>query len=230
MKILCIADSLALPGHDNTYEDTWFYKLQVSFREHSFISFFKRSITTEILVTEGGGDASQPITGADCLEFYMPDLVILQLGIVDCAPRLMRRKGLLYKIIQKSPAGIQNAFYKGLKKVRKRSSTNADVPPNEFLSNLDNYLSRCVNINVKKVIIIKICTPDDSFVQKSPDILDAVKLYNSIIDKLDEKYSIVTVVDPLASNTKHIFEDGYHPNPEGNDLVFNALQMEISNV
>jgi len=230
MKILCIADSLALPGHDNTYEDTWFYKLQVAFREHVFISFFKRSITTEILITEGGGDASQPNTGADCLEFYTPDVVVLQLGIVDCAPRLMRRKGLLYKIIQKSPSGVQNVFYKVLKKTRKRSSTNADVPPHEFSRNLNIYLDRCVKINVKKVIIIKICTPDNSFVQKSPDILDAVRLYNGLIDKLKEKYSIVTVVDPLASNPKHIFEDGYHPNPEGNDLVFNALQMEISNV
>ncbi len=132
MKILCIGDSLALPGHDNNFEDTWFYKLQISFRHIFFISFFKRSVTTEILVTEGGGDIKQPIKGADCLEFYMPDIVILQLGMVDCAPRLLKRSSLFNKLLQKMSSNIQSVIFKGIKTIKKRSSKNADVSPHFF--------------------------------------------------------------------------------------------------
>ena len=44
----------------------------------------KRASTTERLVTEGGeGDSSNPY-GADLLEYYRPDIVVMQIGIVDC--------------------------------------------------------------------------------------------------------------------------------------------------
>ena len=55
MKILCIGDSLSLPGHLNKYEDTWIWKLKNQYPEYDFITFFRRAIATDILVTNGGG-------------------------------------------------------------------------------------------------------------------------------------------------------------------------------
>lgn len=52
--------------------------------------FFRRGLTTDVLNTLGGGDIFT--YGSDCLEHFMPDIVILQLGIVDCAPRLFKKK------------------------------------------------------------------------------------------------------------------------------------------
>lgn len=49
------------------------------------MSFFKRSLTTEVLIKMRGGESgidSYPNV-ADCLEFFEPDIVVLQLGIVD---------------------------------------------------------------------------------------------------------------------------------------------------
>ena len=34
--------------------------------------------------------------------------------------------------------------------------------------------------------------------------------------------------NPLNSNETDIYDDGYHPNPKGNNLVYNALKAEIS--
>jgi acyl-CoA thioesterase-1 len=112
MKVLCIGDSLALPGHHNKYEDTWFYKLKKEFPGHDFISFFKRQLTTEILVTIGGGEKIEGAfpTGADCLEHYMPEIVIIQLGIVDCAPRLINEKSFLWKIVRRLPDCFLNHY------------------------------------------------------------------------------------------------------------------------
>jgi len=93
-KVLCIGDSLCLPGHLNKYEGTWFCKIKEQFPELDFISFFKRQLTTDILVSMGGGESGVDkwLKGADCLEAYLPDVIKLQLGIVDCAPRLFFRK------------------------------------------------------------------------------------------------------------------------------------------
>ena len=76
MKILCIGDSLALPGHGNIYEDTWFFKLKKQFPNFDFVSFFQRSLTTNELNTRGV-DNGFPY-GSDCLEFYNPSLVIMK--------------------------------------------------------------------------------------------------------------------------------------------------------
>ena len=51
-KIVAIGDSLALPGHANRYEDTWFYQLQRRFHGTLFIPYFRRGLTTAVLVTE----------------------------------------------------------------------------------------------------------------------------------------------------------------------------------
>ena len=78
------------PGVD--YEDTWVYKLIEALPEFEFIDKTKRASTSERLVTEGG-DNINPY-GADLLEHYMPDIVVMQIGIVDCAPRYIKRGGL----------------------------------------------------------------------------------------------------------------------------------------
>tara|TARA_B110001452_G_scaffold119986_1_gene99552 strand:+ start:11406 stop:11687 length:282 start_codon:yes stop_codon:yes gene_type:complete len=93
MRVLCIGDSTSLPGRSNKYEDTWIFKLKKRYTNWDFITFFKRALTTNVLIEMGGGDENYPNPeGADCLEHYLPDKVIIQLGIVDCAPRLLNNK------------------------------------------------------------------------------------------------------------------------------------------
>ena len=83
IKILCIGDSLTLPRNGVNYEDTWFYLIKQNFLNFEFISSFKRAITSNILNEH------------DSLELYSPDYAIIQLGIVDCAPRLIKEASLI---------------------------------------------------------------------------------------------------------------------------------------
>ena len=225
--IMCIGDSLALPGHGNRFEDTWFSKLQIQFPDYLFASHFKRAITSYVLVSEGGGDSNFP-GGADCLEFYLPEIVVVQLGIVDCAPRYLKRQKKTTKILEAMPSKIKNLVYRLIKQLKKRSVKNADVSPIHFFHFWEVYLQRCQKNNVKKVIIIKICTPDDTINKKSPDMLQAIEMYNKIIDEIVGKFDFVTSIDPLGSGEKKIYDDGYHPNKYGNELVFQELKKEIN--
>lgn len=126
-KVLCIGDSLSLPGHLNSYEDTWFYLLKKGFPDLDFISYFKRQLSTNVLVSMGGGENGMDKwpKGADCLEAYMPEIVILQLGIVDCAPRLLHNfDKIILKLI---PLNHTSNYIKLIKKIRSRNITNTIV-------------------------------------------------------------------------------------------------------
>nr|WP_314993518.1 SGNH/GDSL hydrolase family protein [uncultured Capnocytophaga sp.] len=227
-RILCIGDSTSLPGHTNTFEDTWYYKLSEEFSNYKFITVFRRAITTDILVKEGGGDSidNQP-SGADCLEFYKPSLIIIQLGIVDCAPRLLTNFDKI--ILKLLSSKYHNAYVRLIKKVRKRNKKNTQVSISNFQKNLLNYIERSLLIGVEKIIFIAIPFPDNRMIKKNPLIEENVSIYNKIIEDLSKKYKFIEVITPLDSRKYNdvIFEDGYHPNPLGNNIVFNALREHI---
>lgn len=228
-RILAIGDSLALPGHGNKYEDTWIYKLKNGFPQYDFITFFKRQLTTHELVSMGGGEAGsdKKPKGADCLEFFKPNVIILQLGIVDCAPRLLF--DLERKIVSKLPTIIATPYINLIKLIRKRKTYNTLVPINRFKFNLETYFQRCIKENVQKVIIITISFPDEKMVKKNPDIGVNVDSYNNLFFEFAMKYDFITIITPLDSRNykEKIFEDGYHPNIYGNDLVFKSLLESI---
>lgn len=230
-KILCIGDSLALPGHLNSYEDTWFFKLKTEFPNYDFLCFFKRQLTTEILVTMGGGigGIDNWPKGADCLEAFMPDIVILQLGIVDCAPRLLNKYER--KIISILPSVMKQIFIKLIKKFKKRSLTNTTVPFHDFRSNLDNYISRAEKI-VKKVIIIPISIPDNSFFAKNQDALFNIEKYNNYYFELANEMNNVFCTNVLSPkiDINAVYQDGYHPNELGHNFIFQELKSKISGI
>lgn len=227
LKVLCVADSLGLPGHSK-YEDTWFALLKNNFPSIDFISVFQRATTTNVLLTIGGGSDNIP-RGADCLEFYEPDIVILQLGIVDCAPRYISKNSKVLKIVNRLPAIGKKIFYKILKSVRNRSVKHAEVSPEKFRANIETYLKRCETVGVKKVVVIKIVTPDERMAKKNPTIKLAVNLYNTIYDSFVDKFNFYVTIDPLNYDfiQEDIFEDGYHPNQRGNLYVFNELKETL---
>lgn len=214
MKILCIADSLSLPRPEVPYHCTWPAKLKNSFINYDFITIFKRQLTTDVFVESWEGDT---------LEFYSPNIVILQLGIVDCAPRYLKQKSYFALFVRILPNVFQNKFWKVYKKYRNRDLKYADVPIEKFTSNLEFYLKRCLQLNVSKIIVIKICTPGACMVDKNPNVIEAVSLYNSVYDRFAEKYPIIELINPLNSGDDDLFVDGYHPNEKGNELVFQDI-------
>jgi acyl-CoA thioesterase-1 len=232
VRVLCIGDSLSLPGHGNLYENTWIKILKQEFPQYDFISFFKRHLTTDVLNKMGGGEKNLnalPL-GADCLEHYMPEIVILQLGIVDCAPRLINNQSIAWKIIRRMPASVVQKYIKRLKK-KKRDPENVKVNKEKFEQNLSKYFERCQNINIKKLLYISIPIPDERMVAKNEGITHNALIYNDIIQNLAKKHSFIDVISQLNSEKQeNIYDDGYHPNPAGNKLVADTLIQSINNL
>lgn len=224
-KILLIADSSALPGHLNKYEDTWLYKLKNEYPNYDFISFFKRSLTTDVLSTLGGGETGVDKwpKGADCLEAYMPDTIIIQLGFADCAPRLLF--DLERKILKYLPQLIVKIYINLIKKLRNRNTKNTIVNIVKFEKNIKDYVERCIKSSVNQLIFINIQMPSQKTVDKNPDIIENVKKYNEIINKHCKLNTFIQSIEPLNSNrySFEIFEDGHHPNIIGHNMIIKEL-------
>jgi acyl-CoA thioesterase-1 len=215
-KILIVGDSLGLPREGMSYERTWPYLLMLSNTEHHFVLKLQRALTSE-MINSG--------LLFDWLEFYNPRYVILQVGIVDCAPRYFRTRGFLIKLIGSLPQFLKARVWQLVKKYCKRSIKRADVKIEDFEINLRKYISRCEQVCVERIFLIKIAKPGSSMIKKTPGILKQVELYNSVFTRLAEVEEKCCVVDILSEATDSYFlEDGYHLNEFGNKQLFESLK------
>lgn len=214
---LIIADSLALPRPGVAYESTWPYLLQREFANWDWVNLARRSSVTTRLVTDGD-------SGADCLEFYAPDGVIIHLGICDCAPRLYRSGSIIQHLVYRLPGGLGRRITDLLEKYRGRRTGNALVDKKQFRSNLENYLRRCKNAGVA-VIALEIMPVGKEMIGKTPGIVEQIEKYNRIYRDLAASSGHVTIVKVFdsAANIEHITLDGYHLNQQGNHRTARVL-------
>lgn len=213
-RILIVADSMGMPRPGVAYEKTWIYRLIHANAEFEFIDKSKRGSTTERFIDEG----------ADLLEHYLPDSVITQIGIVDCAPRYFLKKSVENILLQLMPVFIRKKYITLMKKTGSRKPENAYVSPRAFCSNLENYFQRAQTLNVQ-IFAILIAPPSKRFVKKSPFINQNIKIYNDIYEKLSRKFNNVILVQPFSFQVdlENITLDEYHLNATGHDMIFQNL-------
>ena len=161
------------------------------------------------------------------MEAYNPDIVVIQLGIVDCAPRLLN--DLERKLITKFPIVNSRDYIDLIKRIRKLNNTI--VTDVKFRKNLEKYIKRATENNVKKLISIGISYPDKKMIEKNKDIIKNIDKYNSLLGSYSKNLKNINVIFPLDSRNykEEIFEDGYHPNKKGHEVIANELKSLISN-
>jgi len=218
-RILIITDSISMPRQEIKYEETWIYLFKNKFRDFDVIDRPARGSTSMRLVQEGGG-------GFDLLESYMPDRIILQMGLAECAPRLFKKNGFEHRFINKYlPAKIRNDYIKAIKEKRGRNPEFTDVPPEQFRSNIFNFADRCRSLNIK-LAIIKILRPTDLFLQKSPFIKQNIDRSNGILEEAAEIFKNITLIEPIniQLDINILSIDELHVNSEGHKLFFKAVE------
>ncbi len=219
MKVLCIGDSLGLPREECSYEDTWFYRLKTRFKEYEFIDYFVRGL-----------EISDALHRYDTyFQYYEPEVVIIQTGVVDCAPRYINDHKLFIIALKKlfQVIGHEDYFWK-IVKLRKRRPSCVVTKYEDFLNIYENLVNKLLSLSAKKIIIVKIGHAADSTLKSSPFFNSNVDRFNFALDDIQSRYSNqVIVVDPLRCVREEDFVDGYHCNSTGMKRVFNDLNKAI---
>ncbi|MBP7735531.1 MAG: SGNH/GDSL hydrolase family protein [Spirochaetes bacterium] len=218
-KIIIVADSVSMPRHGVSYEETWIHMLKREFPAYDIMDRAARGSTSTRLVTEGGG-------GADLLESYMPDIVIMQIGMADAAPRLFNKMGLEFKIVSRyMPPRLRQRYIAYVKKNRVRSPDVTEVHPEQFRKNITAFFERAKRISTR-VILIPLLPPTDEYMRKSPHAPKNVERYNAIYRETALLFDNVTIVDPFRPgiDINKVAIDELHVNSEGSRLIFNSLK------
>ena len=230
MKIAILADSLALPredvGGDELLEVTYPYLLDQSLRRQFGVNapfVYERGMrrrTIEYVLDDWN----------EQVELKKPDVVIVHVGIVDCAPRVfLRREGAFVANIP--IASVRNRIFKFTHDHRKaivQRRRKVYVPLWRFEKLVGEVVQKARNTSL---VFINIIDPPDSLEERSPGFQKNVIAYNRVLAE-QTKHSWVSLIDLNqmmhdAGGSSALTIDGIHLNESGHILLAQKLEEYV---
>ncbi|MFZ4057309.1 MAG: SGNH/GDSL hydrolase family protein [Ferruginibacter sp.] len=205
-KILVLTDSVSLPrAYQNgkvQWENIYVNQLRKAFPDVEFI-----------LAAYGGATIQQLFIALNYYAVTDPDIIILQSGIVDCAPRALGQLEL--DIIKKLHLfRMVKPFTSFLRKHRGLAYTS----PKDF----ENYLLKIkAAFPEKPFIAIGILPGSEAYDKQVPGICNRIVQYNAIL----EAHSIF--INNSNFDYKGILEDHHHLNEIGQSILFDKLRQVL---
>jgi hypothetical protein len=160
---------------------------------------------------------------------------VIQLGIVDCAPRLLSSfERLLGAVAARSR--LFNFFFKRYVSLKSRHRywltqhfPKTLVPLSAFESNYRRLINELISTNpVRKIYLLEVAYPGKILLEKSFNILGNINAYNDAIHRVaaehPELIEVVGVFEKTKANPGWITpDDGHHILPDAHDWI--ALQL-----
>jgi acyl-CoA thioesterase-1 len=219
MRIILIGDSLLMsrPADHIFYEDTYGYLVMKALPYDEVIIRGRYSNDTSI-------QAKRDNLICD-LEYYNPDVVCIQLGIVDCAPRIFSKRDC--SVVSSLPVKIKKPLIKFLSKRRlllTKYFPKVYVKINDFEKNMQIILNSIIKCKALP-ILINIPKTSERNVQRSSNYLLNIKKYNKVLDDLTSRNNCASVdlYNIIDKNPEYLWTDGIHLSKEGSK----ALAEEI---
>lgn len=207
-RVLILTDSLSLPRRYKKsiikYEDTYVEMLK---KENPNIQFIHVGI--------GGATITRLHQLAKYYVFSNPHYVILQCGIVDCAPRSLSEFELLLfgklRLLR-----LIFPFTKILRKIRKISYTS----PTLFQKTLKDIKNEFKDA---KIVSIGILPGQPDYEKILPGVTRNINDYNKILESCE------IYIDNSDFPLDGIIEDYHHLSKEGHVEIFHRIQKLIDN-
>lgn len=214
-KIVILGDSLGLPREELSFEETYPFVLETKlFKTFKIISKHKRA-----------NDTKRQVVGLyDDVELYKPDIVIVHLGIVDCAPRLFYRKEkILFSYINKIVPII-----KIMSKYRfflTKKLPKVYVKPSEYERNILKIIHFLEERSIK-IILVGITSTNLKNTEKSFAYDENINKYNNILEKIVKNKKKINFIDMYQYGEDILLEDGHHLNVKGSkSLALKILEI-----
>lgn len=217
-KVLVLTDSLGMPRIKPELiddEQCWAYRLA---DRHALDFRFR-------VVSVPGLDTNQLVALVD--DYYQAidaDVVIIQVGIVDCYPRAVKKTEL--SLLLRMPSFLSRFVHRWVKRNYAKLIARRGiryVQPAQFATNL-----QCIRQKFPRseVFVVPIAPPSAAYVSKNPCIEAAVEQYNAT---LLASFSNGFLAECYPAQARNIFlSDNHHLNAMGNDYVFKATSAALS--
>jgi hypothetical protein len=209
-RLLILGDSLSLPRLQPEFcglEDTWPNLLKPQFQIHQ--------------VSLGGGTIGDLFRQVEYHKAFAPDIVVLQSGIVDCAPRALSIFEL--EFISKI-WGIQSIVLSFVKKHSRsiRSWRNKTyTSPSLFSNKLNEIKTAFPN---SQLIVVGILPPCQEYEKIVPGVSVRIKQYNIILREVGSENFIS--LDTISRDC--IMSDFIHLNKKGHLFVYEKIMARLT--
>lgn len=157
------------------------------------------------------------------------DVVILQEGIVDCAPRPIPRK--VRNIISKMPQIVRNKIisflHKNRSKMQKLGLKYYYIKPDDYYEKYKIFVTNA-SLNANRVYLINIAPTNSKTEMQSPGLSNAINQYNQIIEKIvkDLNANNVFLIDVFSLIKNREFEiDNYINKEDGHHITIMAHKL-----
>lgn len=227
-----MADSLAMPraGETNVpFESTYPYLLEESLRRNPqtssaiVIDRGMRRRTIEYVLDEW----------SELVDLRKPDVLVVHVGIVDCAPRVFLRRERQF-IENLKPRFLRDAILKyvhnhrsAIVKFRKK----VYVPPDRFQALLDEIISRTRASSIRSLVLVNIIGPPTEMNSRSPGFAENVRTYNQILQSRANGTDVHLIdLDSLiegAGGAGKLTVDGIHINEEGHRMLADQIYGHV---
>jgi acyl-CoA thioesterase I len=235
MKIVILADSLVMPRYKEIpYDVTYGYLL-----DHALKKIYRENAP---MVMEYGMRARTILDVArdwfELVTLKSPEIVILHIGIADCAPRLLLQKQ--HEFVDRiRPKKLRAKILDFLSENRRRLITlfpnRVYVPFAIFKEQVNKIINLAEANGVKRLIVVNILKPTDELEFRSPGFKKNVDLYNSFLYQSSVGRPMISFVDLDKIITENggveaLTTDGIHINPQGHAILADQLQTLIMEI
>ncbi|UTB33108.1 MAG: SGNH/GDSL hydrolase family protein [Methanobacterium sp. ERen5] len=216
------------PKEDIFFKDTYVFKLQKLLNSKFYVVPFVNRANTVI-------HESNQIINHDGMIYSEPDLIILHLGIVDCAPRLFgptEHKILelisYFKIFRKiisSIIKIKSKYRKFFTKYFQKTYVSEEM----YKEKLEFIIKQIKNNTNSMIFIINIADTHKTNKERSYNFNENIIRYNKILSEMAETNSC-TLIDfhkLTKENKSLILQDGIHLSKQGHEILSCMLYENI---
>lgn len=232
-KVLILADSLALPREgpeDIPYEVTYPYLLEERLRHQSqmrlpiIMERAMRRRTIEYVLDEW----------FELVELRRPDVTVIHVGIVDCAPRIFLRRerqfveNLKWAWFRKRILSFVHQHRARIIRMRPR----VYVPIDRFERLLNEIIEKGRQLQTA-LVFVNILEPPLETEKRSPGFQQNVRRYNqAIASKVDgQTVRMIDLNNLIAQRggAEKLTVDGIHLNREAHEMLARELEVFVGN-
>ena len=218
-RVLLLTDSLSIPRlkpEKASSSEVWSYRLSSSLKDRAdFLFYTATGLHTSALMSNLENQ----------LGAFEPDIIVAQVGIVDCSPRTMKENER--KVVARLPQLVRKPLLNFIRRnydeiIRRRNI--AYVSPEQFEQNwrkLKDYFQGC------EFIIIPIAPASRGYTQKNPLIEQNILAYNEILSRVFGGSYFEAAYQ--GADTEQLFmSDNHHLSRSGHAFLLERLQEELS--
>jgi len=232
MKIVVMADSLAMAREGETnvaYETTYPYLLDQWLRQ--------RFGSQAPLVSERGMRRRTIEYVLDewyeLVDLRKTDVVVVHVGIVDCAPRVFLRRERQF--VENLRPGFLRRFILDYVHRHRRAVVNMRkkvyVPPERFNALVGQVMAKAKASELRSLVIVNIITPPAEMDERSPGFIRNVGIYNEILRTHAEANGAHLIdIDRLikeAGGVEQLTVDGIHINEAGHKMLAQEIEKHV---